>query len=363
MKRIAMIIMLILMLSITTTTVWADALIGSELTVSEAQSQAETNSRQAAIDDLEIKGKEAAWDRAKEDAVLASSSEFGIEGVLTKRIRREVKPMEAEAVLELAKMIKSEHSAQLKLDIKNSFLNILLAQKELETASKKLKFSKERLEMAEAKYAINSITEQDLESAQNDVFSKTIDAEAIVEKLKILDIKLKDQMGLPLDGDQLVLKGSIEPEKLLEVDIEKAVTNSMEKDMKVYSACKKADAAIKTMELTEALFKPGNETYEGYEIEQAKALRDYEAAMRNREITVRNTYNELLNLKDSMEVADKYEELMLKKLDNAKIKLDNGQLSKDAYITAEEQYNDAFYSKYKAICEFNIKKDEFLNLI
>lgn len=332
-----------------------------KLTLKEAQSVAAANNRQVKIDDLEIKAKESALKKAEENAAMTGEA-YGTESVLNNRIRKEVAPMEAEAALEFARMSKGKQSDQLELDIKKSFLDVLLTQKELETEKIKLENAKLRLDMTKAKYSVSSITNQDVDLVQYELSNKTISVESIRDKLKILDIKLKDQMGLPLDGELLILEGVIEQESFREVDINKIAIKDMEKDVDVYLAAQKYYAAKKTMELTEALFKPGSDTYDNNAVALESALRDYEAAKVNRETAIRNGYNELLNLKDKAELSLIYEELQIKALDNAKIRFDKGLLSRDEYIASEENYLDAVFSKYKAICDFNIKNGEFFNL-
>lgn len=360
-KFIVITLLTLIFVSLFTSITGAETVDGAGLTLSDAQKEAEANSKQAVIDDLDIKAKEAGLNRAKSDAKLPISV-YGNESIITERIRQQVKPIEAETSLELAKMTKEDNAGKLKRNIKSSFLYILLAQRELELANKKLGIAKERLEMTEARYSTNIITEQDLVSSQNDVFSKTIDVEGIKENLRILDMRLKDLMGLPLDGEMLVLEGTIELESFPEVDIEKVISTEVEKDIEVYSTAGKYYASKRTLELIEGLLKPGNETYDRYEIELAKATRDYESIKRNCEINIRNTFNDLLNLRDSVELAIKFEELQIKILDNAKIIYGKGLMSKEEYIASEEKYLDAVYSKYKAICDFNIKNAEFLNL-
>lgn len=361
MKKILIFAMILALVFTFTGMVSAENKSKSVLTVAEAQSIAAANNRQAAIDDLEIRAKETALKQAVENAATVASS-YTFEGALNVRVTKYVKPMEAERALELAKMSKQKNARQLKQDIKDSFMKILLAQKELEAEIKKLEFSKSRLETTQARYVVGSTTQQDVDSAQYSYESKMNDVAGLEDRIKMLDVILKDQMGWPLDGDLLVLKGAIEPESVPEIDIEKVITDNIESDTDVYGAAGKLDAARKTMELTKELLKPGRLVYDDYLVDVEIALRDYETAKRNRERNIRNTYNDLLNLRDSIELAVKYEELQLKMLDSAKVKYEKGLMSKDEYTALEEKYLDAVFSKHKAICDYNIRNGEFLAL-
>jgi hypothetical protein len=170
-------------------------------------------------------------------------------------------------------------------------------------------------------------------------------------------------MNLPFDTEQLNLRGVIELNKFTEVDINKAIADYQESNTTVLSAAGKYSAAEKMMEETEKFLREGSDLYDDNRVSLEAALRDYEAAKRNAEVDIRNAYSDLLNLRGKVELAVKYEELQMRKLDNARIKYDKGYVSKDVFMSSQEQYLEAVFSKYKAICDFNIKNSEFLNMI
>ncbi len=363
MKKIAYIVLTLIILFIFTAGAAAESGAGMKsFTVAEAQKLAEINSRQAVMDDLDIKAKEIALVQAREDARLAGYK-YGSESITSNRIKMDVRVFESEAALEEAKRNKQDNEKLLKLEIRNSFMNILLTQKELEKETRKLGFLEERLKMAKAKYDAKMITEGELDSALFNVNSKANDNEGVKARLQTLDMKLKGQLELPLGGEMLKLEGVIEMESFPEVDIDKEASAYLETDRTVFAAAQKYEAARKTMELSEKLLRPGSPTYDSNKISLEAVLRDYETAKRNSEVNIRNAYNDLLNLKDSAELAIKYEELQLKIKENIKTKYDKGQISRDAYISSEEQYEDALFAKYSAIAGYNTKRREFLNKI
>ena len=333
-----------------------------EITLTEAKSIAVQNSRQFSIDTLEIAAKEAAVKQAQEDA---DSVPGGIAPTtaLRDRVTVQVKVREAETNLKLAKIAQKNNTIKLEADVEVTFYNVLLAQKELELELKKLDFVKERCEMAKSRYEAKTITKDDLEMAEYNLYSKNIEIEVIKDKIRMLDMKLKDQLGLPLDGDMLKLKGTIEAEKADEIDINKLVAQNIGINSSIYAAAERYAAAAKTMELTSELFKQGSETYDNNMVSMESALRDYEAEKRNREVEIRNTYNDLLNLVDSAQLAEMYEELLKKRLDNVKIKFEKGQVSREIYMDAEEAYENAVFDNIKAKCNLNIERLDFNNIV
>ncbi len=331
-------------------------------TVALAQETALKNNMQIVIDDLEVELKQKALIKAEDNAAMASDA-YGAETVLNNRIRKEVRVMEAEAALETARMTKKDHNEQLKLQVSSSFYNILLARKELENEIQKLDILKERYEIVKKKYEAKSITIDALEAAEYDVFSKTIEVEAIKQKLTTLDIRLKELLGIPFDGEQVDITGEIVRIDFSELDTDKVVEECIDIDIGVYSAANRLNSASRIMEITEEIFRPDTETYIKNRKSLEVAMRDYEEAKRNREVNIRNGYNELLNLNDNIEVVLKYEELQKRKFDNIKIKYDKGQIDKEYYLSAESNYLDACFNKYKAICDFNINYESFRYLI
>jgi len=363
MKRFVYILLvLIIMLTVTTGAAAQSSGNKTELTVEEAQKIALENSRQAIMDDLDIKAKEIALEQAKVDARLAGYR-YGSENVTANRIKMDVNVFESEVRLEEAKRAKEDNAKKLKLDVKSTFLNILLTQKELEIETKKLEYARERLKMAQAKYAAKMITQDELDSAKYNAESKENMVKGVQSKLQTLDMQFKSLLNVPLGGEMLKLKGTIELEDFPALNINAVVIVNDDLDPNVFSAEKKYEAAQKTMELTEKMLRTGSPYYESNKINLDAAFRDYEAAVRNWEVSIRNAYNDLKNYWDSAALASKYEEIMRKKADNEKIKFEKGQINRDAYLSSEEQYLDALFSKYKAIVDFNIKKGEFLNRI
>lgn len=344
------------------TSVAQDTTAVGVLTLEEALDLAAKNNRQSAIDDLEIIAKETAMNQAREDAEM-SGDKSGSEDVINGRIQTEAKAIEAETAFEESKLKKTENAKQLRLDVTQTFYDILLAEKEYEKEKKKLEIFEERLTMAKARYNSQSITFEDLESVQYELDKKAIEVEAIQEKLKSLDLKLKSQMNLPFEGEQLKLDGEIKLESFTETNMNRIVADYLEIDLGVYSAAGRYEAAKRIMEETEKFLRQGSELYDDNKVAFESALRDYEAAKRNSEMDIRNIYNEVLNQRDDVELAVKYEELMLKKLNNAKVKLDKGTLSKDDYMTAEEAYIDAKYSTIKEINDFNMNLNKYTSML
>lgn len=360
-KKIVSMTLIIVLLCAVSITAHAAVPDKKVLTLEEAKEMAVENSRQNAIDDLEIKVKESQLKQAQENAYMTGDA-YGAERVLENRIRKEVRVMEAQTALDVARMKKEDNRRKRALDTHEVFYSLLLAEKELEKEAQKLEIQKEKLEFAKSRYAAGSLSAEALNEAEYRVASKEADIESIKGKIRTLELRLKLLLNLDLDDELPEISGEIKVELLQDIDIEKIVDIRLQFDTSVYEAAGRYNAANRTMQLTEELFRTG-QIYEANKSNLEKAMRDYESALRNREVNIRNTYNDLLNIRDNLKLADKYVELCMKKLDAAKVKYDKGIIDKEAYLSAKESYIDALFSREKARCDYIIRKENFLTLI
>lgn len=362
MKKIVCLLLIIMLISSITFTAQAETDDKKVLTLEEAITTAVENNRQNAIDGLEIMVKESQLKQAQENADMTGDS-YGAERVLESRIRKEVRTMEAQTALEVARLRKEDNRRKIALDVHEVFYNILLAEKELEKEIQKLDIQNEKLEFVKSRYAAGSVSAEALDEAEYRVISKTADIDNIREKIRTLELRLKILLNMDLDEELPEIEGEIKVDLLPDIDIEKIVDTRLQFDTSVFEATNRYNAANRTMELTEELFRAGQTTYDTNRSNLEKALRDYESALRNREVNIRNSYNELLNIRDRLELSDKYVELCMKKLDAAHVRYDKGIIDKEAYLSAKETYLDALFNRERTRCEYIIKKESFLSLI
>lgn len=332
------------------------------LSVEKAQVIALDNSRQAVVDDLDIKAKKSALTKLKKDADELKDA-YGYENLLNNRIIKEVDVIQAENAIEIAKMIKRDNSTQLRLQVSETFQNILLAQKELEMEEEKLAISKELFDFAKSRFAANSITSDELDTAEYNYLSKSFDLEAVQDKCDVLYMNLKILLNLPLESELPELEGTIELLDFKKLDINKVAVENEEQDKDIFTKLCDYNAAKKKMELTAEYFITGIEQYDSNKAALEAALRDYESVRRNREVKIKNSYNNILNKKDSVELSGKYKELQSKKLDNVKIRYDKGYVNKEAYLREKQNYLDAIYNEDVLICDMNLQINEFLSII
>lgn len=362
MKRIVCLTAAMILISSIASAALAETADKKALTLDEAKAMAVENNRQNEIDDLEIKVKEAQLKQAQEDAAMTGDS-YGPARVLENRIRKEVRPMEAQTALEVARLRKEDNMRKTVVDVHEVFYSILLAEKEMEKEIQKLGILEEKLEFIKARYSAGSLSAEAVDEAEYRVVSKSAEIENIREKINLLEQKLKLLLNKDLDEELPDLAGVLKLELLPDVNLKKMIETRLHLDIGVFEAAGRYNAAYRTMQLTEELYRSGQPVYDTNKANLEKALRDYESALKNREVNFRNTYNELLNIRDNLELADKYIELCRKKLDSAKVRYDRGIIDREAYLSVREAYLDAQFSRERTVCDYMIKKEKFLYLV
>lgn len=336
----------------------AASTVKSRMTLEKAVAVARENSSQAVIDKLDIKTKKMALKKAKEDAENLGPA-YGYENLLNNSLTREVKVMEAEYNVTIAEMTAEENMKKLEQDVYKAFMNILLAQKDLELAIEKQRIASEKYKLIETRKNAGTATEEQLSNAEFDLYSKSLDIETKTGKLSLLDMELKRLLNLPYDSDMIDVKGTIEVFPFSEINIEALITEQKEAGLDVFKEECSVNLAERTLELTKEFFLPGSDIYEQNEMKLNAAYRNLETVKRNREVRIRNTYNELLNLMDALRLAEEYEKLQQKKLDNVQLRFDKGQVSKDQLLASKESCLDAAYRVIKAKYDASIKIYEF----
>lgn len=203
------------------------------------------------------------------------------------------------------------------------------------------------------------MTENDLYDAKYAFDLKVIDVNKLTKKLETANLELKRILGLEMDGEMVEIKDDLVLVSTADVDIEKVVETSLNNDVELYIKGEELKAAEKTMELTKVDYEQDTVMYDEKMLNLENAKVDFEDAKVNLEVSIRNKYNDVLTAKDKVQLAQKWEEINMNKLDNAEFKFEKGIISKEEVLNAKEKYLDAQYQTYLAIYNFNTVKIEF----
>ncbi|MCX7747203.1 MAG: TolC family protein [Clostridia bacterium] len=360
MKKLAAIILLIIF----TLTPLMQTLATDEsvsISIESATKTALETSKQLVINDFEIKVKESALKDAK-DNIGKQNRYTTWRELLDNRIKEEVKPLEAEVDLTVAKRNKEADATNIKISIYNSILQYILIQKELEAEQKKLSIYQEKLNILNTQFKSGKIAESDLLDSQYDIESRKVTVGNIELKLQFAGIEIKKLLGLPMNDTPLSIVDELLPAALESISVDTLLEKVLKNDTGIYQGENSVIFKTKILEFTKEHFKEGETIYEqnSKSLELAKAnLADIRLKV---ETELKNKYNYLLNAKDRLDLSEKYLNLVKKKLKNAETKFKNGVISKTALLNQQEALINAEYQRYSAVYDYNIKSFEFTSI-
>lgn len=350
-KIITTMILMAFLLSFNSAYAAGNSLDPNTTTVAKLQETALGNSRQALIDDVDIKKKEMAVRTVRTDTNAMSDSILSV-----------TKPMDVQLELDAAKMTKQDHLNQLKVDVYKAAMNIQLCNKEIELQEYKLSVAQEKLTMAKARLKAATITQDVLDSAQYDVDSSNVDLTNVKEKLNSLYLELRKLLNQPLNTSAVTITDELKLSVYKDVNVDAVLNNLYKSETSVVKSEGKLAIAQTAMDIAAKLYVKGNLYYDNSAIDLEEAKLDLAAAETALDVKVKNKYNELINKIDNVELADKYAELSKKKLANAQTKYDKGTITKETYLAAKTALMEAEYARLSSMVGFNGTKAEFDNI-
>lgn len=310
--------------------------------IEEAQRIAEENSKQALVDELEIKAAQSAIDEAKYDGVY----KFGVDAA------------RLETNLEVALRNKARNLDDLKIDVYKASMDVILLEKELQKEKEKLKMQEEKHDMAKKRYDAGIITRSDVDSSEYSLDNYKNNIAKIENRLKMARLQFKRLLNLPLDDTAFRISDELKYEEWKKIDLDGFIEEALKNSITVYQNSK--NVKMKEENLKKAIEASGRGTARYYDAKKDLefAIAEYEDSVRKLELDIRNRYNDLLNLRDSVELAEKYAEISEKSLKTMEKKFDMGMVSKEQLLEARSRYIDAEYQKLAAIRNYNAARVE-----
>ncbi|NLI57167.1 MAG: TolC family protein [Clostridium sp.] len=370
-KLKALILTVTMALSITT--VWA---VGNDmfLNIEKFQDMALKNTRQSKIDELQIESKKNALEEAEKDAKFLSPSTTRNQKY-DNEIQKKVDPFKAKADLEYIKREKDINEENLKREVYETALDILIQEKEVELETEKLKILEEKLKMIKTRYDEGKITDNDLYNAEFAVSSKTIDLNKAQKNLEILKLELKRLLNVELDDSPIKVEDQLVFEPMMDIDmdvdmvvlknvdgvlnIDTIIEKSIEKSLEYYKANKDLEAQEMVMEITKDIYEENHPTYKDNVLALEIAQLNLENIKTSIQVQVRNKYNDLKTAEENVNLAIQWEEIQKKKLEAEELKFEKGMISREQLLNAKEAYIESNYDKFAAIYNHNIIKSEF----
>ncbi len=338
-----------------------------KFTYKSALETAVENSVQPELDDYNIKAKESALEKAKEEAIKGFLGGTPQE-VVERRIVKEVAPFEAETDLEVARRQKEDNIRQIRADVYQQMMRVLLSRGNIEIKKKRIELLEEKYQIDLKRYGEGLVSEAEITDQELALSVERLELKNMETALALDILNIKQKLHVDLSDEYKIefeesLQKVITPYVWSTFDIDSAVSEARERNTLVYQKRMALEAAEKKMEITKQHLKPGHDYYDKMEYELEKARKELYDAETDLEVSIRNAYNELMTAADTLDLALKREELEKSRLDTLKVKYDAGVISRRDMIDSELSLLDRKKATLEAICDFNIKNDELRSLI
>jgi len=325
------------------------------------------NSIQPALDDINIKAKESALEKARQEALKGFIGGTKQE-IVERKIIKEVAPLEAEAALEVAKRQKIDNENKFRAEVYEEMLNFIMAKKRVENKKERIALVREKYIIDSMQYHEGLISKADIEDEEINLSIENLELEKLETEFKsdILDAKQKLHVDLSEDAviDFEYELNKIGSQYLINsFNLEKAIEKALAGNTAVYQKQMAVDLAQMKFDITKEYLNPGNDYYDQKEYELESAKKSLYDEKTNLEVKIRNAYNELLTSLDALELAQKRLELEESRLETLNTKKDAGILSRRDLIDTEISVLGRKLAVQEAILNFNINHDKLRNLL
>lgn len=325
------------------------------------------NSIQSALDDFNIKAKESALEEAKKGANRSFIGGTNQE-IVEWKIAKDVVPQQAEIALEIAKRQKSDNERRFQADVYEEMLNYLLAKNRVAIKKERISLIREKFIIDSMKFSEGIISKADIEDEEIGLSIENLELVKLETELKSnilnakqkLHVDLSDEKGIDFEYE-LNKIGS--PYVISSFNIDSAIEKALIKNTGVYQKQKVLDIAQLKFNITNEYLKPGNDFYDQKEYELEAAKKGLYDAKTDLEVSIRNSYNELLTSLDALELAQKRTELEESRLSTLKTKYDAGIISRRDMIDSEITILARELAVYETICTYNKNHDRMRNLV
>jgi hypothetical protein len=290
------------------------------------------NNLEIEINELNIEILKKKYDDALDDAEKTPDA-YGISNVLSNKYKREVTPVEAFAYYNEGVDNAKDFKKQLEKDIKIKCMEIINMNKKLDIEKLILNNIIEKRDIAKVKYDKELLTKASYDSYEIAVREQEIKLINLQNDLDRLDVELKALINIELGGDRLIVNGDIILLETTDKDIEAIIISTLENDTELKKQKLLLDAKIKKLEINAEYYNETAYEYKVVKIEKDNALLSYNSALQKKEVSIRNSYNNLLSAESSLNITVASTELENDKKEIAKLKYDSGLINREEYLS------------------------------
>lgn len=229
-------------------------------------------------------------------------------------------------------------------NIRNQMDAISLLIAKQENTKAKIDFLNYKIRMETLKYEKGLISKMALDNIQSQIDGAVLDLSATQTELNGSYIKLNNMLGLP-SSQRDELEYSLDYKKIGEIDLDQKIKSSIENDPYLWYAKENLDA--KLFKLTTYEYNVASKSYTLTALDVSEARKNLSETKDALAHTIRQRYNNLLQLEDGIERLELQKEEIKRMVNTARLQYDLGMKTKAE--TEEVQLNipDLDYEIFK----------------
>ena len=277
--------------------------------------------------------------------------------------RRDVvlKPVQKKNILEVLKLQKAESIDSIKASITKSFYTYLLIQKQIinqEAATKRLE---KKYEIVKAQVSLGVESKASLDSIELELMTGAQKKRLLLRDSDNEKINLNSLLSRPITQELRLNEKEI-PVSDFDIDIEEVINKRIKNSSQILAALNsKAEAKIEYDIINYSSTKIIPDGVEQAEDKLLDATYNYESLLKEQESSILNEYNDLLNLRDDIDIKKYQLEISEMDLKKSQVQYDKGVInivqynnSCEALDSAKVAYEKAKLDHFLAISKFII---------
>lgn len=274
---------------------------------------------------------------------------------------KELVPVQKKNATEVLKLLKEEKIKSINIDVTKQYFTYLLTMEQLENQNNTINRINDKLKAIKAQISVGKANESDLQETEVALQTAEQQKDLLTRDLNNTVLGLNSLLGRSIESEIVLIKQDI-PFYKLNVDIDEVIQKRIETSSEILQA--KNNEAEAKIEYDIASFTSASEISDDTERAEDKLLNagyDYKKLLKDTEINVLNEYNNVLNLRDDIEIKQLQVDLLKKQMDKAKVQYDRGLINIISYNNAIQSFEDADIACKKAKLDYFIAAETFKN--
>ncbi len=333
--------------------------LDKQITLGQAQEVVLKNNSVQLIDN-QISNAQKRLDYAKRKAEITQESWNTDDQMMEVKKVKELIPVQKKDSLEVLQLQKNEKISSLKLDITKAYFEYLFTEEKMQSQINAINRLNGKLKILKAKVAAGGELKSTVEETEVAIETAEQQKEIIERDLSSLAIDLNSLLGRPLSSNINLVKQDVPFYEANKIDIKKVLIDREAKSSSILKALNdwnEAKIEYEIIKLNSTKMIP-----DGLEEAEDKLLiaeYDYNKLLLDEENNVLTEYNELLNLRDDIDIKVMESNFNKKQMNIAKTQYNNGYINIVTYNDSIQKYEDSVIAYEQAKLNYYLASEKF----